>query len=147
MVALLVLSGFLYYFLYRPADQPAGGDSSVTYSDYFAASRADRDTSRSETVLYYETIIGNEATSAEAKANAEKDLAALVSGIDTEQRLETLIKALGFDDCLVTVGKENINVIIKSDALTDQEVAQVLEVVHSETGKLVENVRIKPIDL
>ena len=147
MVALLVLTGCLNYFLNRPADQPAGGDSSVTYSDYFAASRADRDTSRSETVLYYETIIGNEATSAEAKANAEKDLAALVSGIDTEQRLETLIKALGFDDCLVTVGKENINVIIKSDALTDQEVAQVLEVVHSETGKLVENVRIKPIDL
>ncbi len=147
MVALLVLTGCLNYFLNRPSDQPAGGDSSVTYSDYFAASRADRDTSRSETVLYYETIIGNEATSAEAKANAEKDLAALVSGIDTEQRLETLIKALGFDDCLVTVGKENINVIIKSDALTDQEVAQVLEVVNSETGKLVENVRIKPIDL
>ncbi len=147
MVALLVLTGCLNYFLNRPSDQPAGGDSSVTYSDYFAASRADRDTSRSETVLYYETIIGNEATSAEAKANAEKDLAELVSGIDTEQRLETLIKALGFDDCLVTVGKENINVIIKSDALTDQEVAQVLEVVNSETGKLVENVRIKPIDL
>ncbi|MCX4313194.1 MAG: hypothetical protein OSJ83_04950 [Clostridia bacterium] len=82
MVALLVLTGCLNYFLNRPDSQPAGGDSSVTYSDYFAASRADRDSSRSETVMYYETIIGNEATSAEAKANAEADLAALVAGID-----------------------------------------------------------------
>ncbi len=147
MVALLVLTGCLNYFLNRPDSQPAGGDSSVTYSDYFAASRADRDSSRSETVMYYETIIGNEATSAEAKANAEADLAALVAGIDAEQRLETLIKALGFDDCLVTVGAENINIILKSDALTDPEVAQVLDVVASETGKSVENVRIKPIDL
>lgn len=147
MVALLVLTGCLNYFLNRPGDQAAGGDSTLTYSDYFAASRADRDSSRSETVMYYETIIGNEATSAEAKANAETDLAALVAGIDIEQRLETLIKALGFDDCLVTVGNENINIILKSDALTDAEVAQVFEVVASETGKTVENVRIKPIDL
>lgn len=147
MVALLVLTGCLNYFLNRPSTQSAGADSAVTYSDYFAASRADRESSRSETVMYYETIIGSEATSAEAKASAEAELAALVSGMDTEQRLETLIKALGFNECLVTVGKENVNVIIKSDALTDQEVAQVLEVVSSETGKTVENVRIKPIDL
>lgn len=147
MVALLVLTGCLNYFLNRPGDSPAGGDSTVTYSDYFAASRADRDTSRQETVSYYETIIGSDATSQEAKTNAETDLAALVAGIDTEQRLETLIKALGFDDCLVTVGSENINIILKSDALTDAEVAQVLEVVSSETGKSVEHVRIKPIDL
>lgn len=147
MVALLVLTGCLNYFLNRPSTQSAGADSAVTYSDYFVASRADRESSRSETVMYYETIIGSEATSAEAKASAEAELAALVSGMDTEQRLETLIKALGFSECLVTVGKENVNVIIKSDALTDQEVAQVLEVVSSETGKTVENVRIKPIDL
>ena len=147
MVALLVLTGCLNYFLNRPDSGTTGADNNQSYSDYFAASRADRDSSRSETVMYYETIIGNEATSAEAKANAEADLAALVAGIDAEQRLETLIKALGFDDCLVTVGAENINIILKSDALTDPEVAQVLDVVASETGKSVENVRIKPIDL
>lgn len=147
MVALLVLTGCLNYFLNRPDAGQASGDSTLTYSDYFAASRSDRDASRQETVAYYETIIGSEATSAEAKANAETDLAALVAGIDTEQRLETLIKALGYSDCLVTVGSENINIILKSDALTDAEVAQVFEVVSSETGKSVEYVRIKPIDL
>lgn len=148
MVALLVLTGCLNYFLNRPADsQAAAADSLVTYSDYFAASRADRESARSETVMYYNAIIQNEATSAEAKANAETELAALVAGMDSEQRLETLIRALGFSDCIVTVGKENINIIVKSDALTDPEVAQVMDVVASETGKTVENVRIKPIDL
>lgn len=147
MVALLVLTGCLNYFLNRPSTQSAGADSTVTYSDYFAASRADREASRSETVMYYEAIIGSEASSAEAKASAEAELAQLVAGMDAEQRLETLIKALGFSECLVTVGKENVNVIIKSGALTDQEVAQVLDVVISETGKTAGNIRIKPIDL
>ncbi len=146
MVALLVLTGCLNYFLNRPkTDAKVDANNTQTYSDYFAASHSDRETSRTETVGYYNAIIASEASSEEAKTDAENELATLVSGMETEQRLETLIKALGYDDCIVTVG-ENINVILKSDALTDQEVAQVLDVVISETGKTASNVRIKPIE-
>ena len=147
MVALLVLTGCLNYFLNRPSSQSAGADSSVTYSDYFAASRADRNSSRSETVMYYEAIIKNEATSETAKQNAETELAAVVAGMKTEQQLETLIKALGFEDCLVTVGKENISVIVKSDEMTGEEVARVLDVVMTETGKTIDYVRVKSLDI
>ena len=146
MVALLVLTGCLNYFLNRPDSVTTIADNNQSYSDYFAASHADRTASRTETVMYYEAIISSESSSAEAKAKAESELAALVASMDTEQRLESLIKALGFDDCLVTVGTENINVILKSDPLTDQEVAQVLDVVLTETKKEAGNVRIKPID-
>ncbi len=147
MVALLVLTGCLNYFLNRTGSQSAGADNQVSYSDYFAASRADRDSSRSETVMYYEAIIKSEASSAEAKKNAETELAAVVAGMNTEQQLETLIKALGFGDCLVTVGKENINVIVKSDEMTDEEVARVLDVVMTETGKTIDYVRVKSLDV
>ena len=146
MVALLVLTGCLNYFLNRPDSQKANADNTITYSDYFKSSHADRDTSRTETVMQYNAIIESEATSAEAKANAEKELAALVASMETEQRLEALIKALGYDDCLVTVGTENINVILKSDAMTAAEVAQVLEIIVTETDKGAPNVRIKPIE-
>lgn len=147
MVALLVLTGCLNYFLNRPASQKANAEGNVSYSDYFAASRADRSSARAETVAYYQAIIDGESTSAEAKANAEAELAALVSGMDTEQRLETLIKSLGFSDCVVTVGKEKINVIVKSDSLTDQESAQLMDMVCTETGKSIGYIRIKSIDL
>lgn len=147
MVALLVLTGCLNYFLNRPGAQNANAEGTLSYSDYFTASRADRSSSREETVSYYKTIINNEATSPEAKANAEAELATLVSSMDTEQRLETLIKSLGFDDCIVTVGKENINVIVKSDELTEQESAQLLDMVCTETGKTIGYVRVKSIDL
>ena len=146
MVALLVLTGCLNYFLNRPNSQNANADNTVVYTDYFKSSHADRDTSRTETVMQYNAIIESEATSAEAKANAEKELAALVANMETEQRLEALIKALGYDDCLVTVGTENINVILKSDAMTEPEVAQVLEIIVTETNKSAPNVRIKPIE-
>lgn len=148
MVALLVLTGCLNYFLNRPNDQSVAADSNiVTYSDYFTASRNDRSAARSETVLYYRSIIDSEGASAEAKANAEAELAALVAASESEQRLETLIKSLGYDDCIVTVGKEKINVIVKSAALTEQEAAQLLDMVCTETGKGVGYVRVKSIEL
>lgn len=147
MVALLVLTGCLNYFLNRPNSQQANADATVAYSDYFTASRNDRTISRNETMTYYKTLIDSEATSAEAKANAEAALAELAAGVDAEQKLETLIKSLGYDDCIVTVGKEKINVIVKSDALTEQEAAQLLDMVCSESGRSVGHVRVKAIDL
>ncbi|MCH5350452.1 MAG: SpoIIIAH-like family protein [Clostridiales bacterium] len=146
MVALLVLTGCLNYFLNRPASKDAGAEGGVVYTDYFTSSHNDRAASRSETVMYYEAIIDSETSSAEAKANAESSLAALVANMETEQRLESLIKALGYDDCLVTCGTENINIIVKSSSLTDQQVAQVLDIVLSETDKVAGNIRIKSIE-
>ncbi len=145
MVALLVLTGCLNYFLNRPSNKPTDADNQ-NYTDYFTSSHADREASRSETVMYYNAIIESEASSAEANAQAEKDLAALVSSMETEQRLESLIKAIGYQDCLVTIGTSNVNVIVKAKELTDQEVAQVLDIIISETDKTAANVRIKPVD-
>ncbi len=146
MVALLVLTGCLNYFLNKTPTASAGTNGTLTYTDYFTASQNDKNASRTETVMYYDAIIASEASSAEAKANAEAERAALIANMETEQRLEALIKALGYDKCLVTVGKENINVIIKSDALTDPQVAQIVDVVTSETKRDEAYIRVKPID-
>lgn len=147
MVALLVLTGCLNYFLNRPSSaQSVNAGDAGSYADYFTAQHSDRSTSRSETVMYYNAIIASEASSAEAKANAEADLNKLIGNMETEQRLEALIKSLGYEDCIVTIGSENVTIILKSGTMTEQEVAQVLEMTLTETGMTAQNVRIKPID-
>ena len=147
MVALLVLTGCLNYFLNRPKSSEADSNGTTMYTDYFTSSRNDREQARNQTVMEYNAIIKSESASAEAKANAEKELAQLVAGMETEQRLETLIKALGYEACLGSVGAQNINVILKSEKLTDQEVAQILDIIMTETDKTAANVRIKPINV
>ncbi len=147
MVALLVLTGCLNYFLNRPdSAQNVNADNAATYADYFSSQHADRSSSRSETVMYYNAIIASEASSATAKADAEKALATLVDNMKTEQQIESLIKSLGYEDCLVTIGSENINVVLKSDAMTEVEVGKVVEIIESETGKDAPYIRIKPIN-
>ena len=141
MVALLVLTGCLNYFLNRPKSSEADSNGTTMYTDYFTSSRNDREQARNQTVMEYNAIIKSES------ASAEKELAQLVAGMETEQRLETLIKALGYEACLVSVGAQNINVILKSEKLTDQEVAQILDIIMTETDKTAANVRIKPINV
>ena len=88
----------------------------------------------------------DESSSAEAIEKAENDKLALTAAMDTELVLEGLIKAVGFDDAVVTSTTENINIIIKSPSLTSEQVAKVLEIVTSETGKSAASVRIIPVE-
>ena len=96
--------------------------------------------------MYLDAIIKDEASSEDAVKKAEEDKLALTSAMDTELVLEGLIKAAGFDDAVVTSSTENVNIIIKSASLTSEQVAKVLEIVTTETGKTAANVRIIPVE-
>lgn len=145
MVALLVATGCLNIFLNANAKNviKEGGSSSA---NFFVTYRADRQTTRDQSMLYYDAIIKNSASSAEAIANAEKCKLDLAKNMELELVLEGLIKALGFQDAVVTNTTENINVIIKAKELQSTQVAQVLEIITTETTKVANNVRIIPVE-
>lgn len=147
MVALLVLTGCLNYFLNRPAQNAnAGTGDTNSATDFFTSSRAERVAVRAEERAYYDAIIAD-ATSTEADVAEAKDKRdALVSAMETELLVESLIKALGFEDVIVTMSTENVNIILKTDEMTDAEVAQVLDVIVTETDKTASNVRLIPIE-
>jgi hypothetical protein len=70
----------------------------------------------------------------------------IVNSIETELKLESVIKALGFEDVVVSSSNENYNIILKSTTLNDEEVAKVLEVVTQQTGTEASNVIIIPVE-
>ena len=67
----------------------------------------------------------------------------------TEQELllESLIKAQGFDDTVVTIGlsSDNINVIVKTEELTQVDAVKIYSIVNAEVDTAPENVKIIPI--
>lgn len=146
MVALLVVTGCLNIFLNTKASKVSASGNEVTYGNFFTTYRTDRQATRDQTILYLDAIIGNEASTASAVADAEAQKLALTKNMDLELVLEGLIKALGFEDAIVTATTENINIIIKSDEMTESEVAQVLDIIVSETDKTALDVRIIPVE-
>lgn len=147
MVALLVLTGVLNIVLNLTADGEALEVSgSDVYTDFFTSYRDYRDESREQTLLYYDEMIASETASAEAKAEAENAKLQLVEDMETELTLEGLIKALGFEDAIVTSTTENVNVIVKCAELTGTQAAQIKEIVVTETGLPALNLRIIPTE-
>lgn len=145
MVALLVVTGCLNIFLNNKAEQANANEGNVTYASFFAAHRAERESTRSATMLYLDAIIQNEASSEEAVRDAESQKLAITKSMETELVLESLIKALGFEDAVVTGSTNNINVIVKSADMTEAQAAQILDIIVRETDKTATNVRVVPI--
>ena len=146
MVALLVITGVLNVVLNRNAENASVNASESANSDFFATYRTDRTQTREQSILYYDAIIASETSTEDAIKTAETEKLALTTAMETELVLEGLIKAVGFEDAVVTTTSENVNVILRSGELTTEQVAKVLEIVTNETGKRATSVRIIPVE-
>ena len=113
MVLLLGVTGYLNVMLNNSVSN--NGDDVQTTSSYFQTYRADRESTRDQEMLYYDAIISSDSSSEEAIKNAENAKLALVDQMEQELVIEGLIKAKGFEDCVVTILDENINAVVKAE--------------------------------
>ncbi len=56
--------------------------------------------------------------------------------------IESLLKAKGFADAAVTLHEGSVNVVLSAETLTDEQVAQVLDIILRETDAGAEDVKI-----
>ena len=55
------------------------------------------------------------------------------------------IKAKGYKDCVVTIKKGSVNVVVENtEALTSSQAAQIFEIIRTETGEPSENIKVMP---
>jgi len=144
MLVLLVVTGFLNVFLNNGGSEYTGGDD-YNQGNFFANYRTVRDTTRAQEVLYYQAIINNSQATSDAKLEAEAKHIALTAAMEAERVMEGLVIAKGFTDAIVATSANNINVMVKATALTASEVAQIVEVVQTQTGKAIDNIKIIPV--
>ena len=150
MVALLVVTGVLNYVLNtqikdKDNNLVNGGTSDGTAVEtFFSSHRSNRETARAEEFSYLDAIISSESTSESVKASAQDKQVELLSFIEKELVLESLIKAKGFEDAVVTMSTNNLNVIVKQAELTKEEVAQILGTILQETDYVAGQVYVVP---
>ncbi len=145
MMGLLVLTGFLNITLNNNNDV-VNTSGVVSTANFFTSYRADRDEARTQEKLYYTAILESASSSVEAKTSAEEALANIAAQIESELYLEGNIKAKGFDDVVVSMTENFVNVMVKSAELTEAQVAQIVQVVQEQTNKSIDNIKIIPVE-
>lgn len=108
---------------------------------FFEMYRSERDSVRTQELAYLDAIVaqgGDEATLSEA----QKQKMTLVDCMESELNTENLIRAKGFEEVVVSMHNGSVNVIVDADALTDEQVAQILDIVLRQTGETAENIKV-----
>ena len=144
MVLLLGVTGYLNVMLNNTVSD--NNSSTTTSSSYFQTYRTDRESTRDQEMLYYDAIISSESSTETAIKNAEDAKLALISQMEQELIVEGLIKAKGFEDCVVTIKGERVNAVVKSGELNSTEVAKIVEVIQSQLSVGIENIKIIPVE-
>ena len=110
--------------------------------EYFTNSRLTRKQSKDEAIELLEAVINNEASSTEAVEKANAEISSIAAKTELEGTVESLIKAKGFEDCVVFISSDIVNVVVSTDGLTQQQAAQINEIVVSQTDISASNIKI-----
>ena len=121
-------------------------NAAVQEEDAVAAFRTEREQLRAMQKAQLNEIVHDDATEAEIAALAQRQLMELCSREEHEMTLEGLLALRGFDDPVVTVQSDSVNVLLRTELVTQQECSVILDLVCRETGVQSGNVKIIPIN-
>ncbi len=143
MALLLVVAAVLNVTLLANNNKQA--DNNVTPTGFFATGRADRQSTRNYEIAELNAILAMEGDEyATARQNALTQKQNIIAAMETELLLETLLKAQGFDDVLVTVNatSDNVSVIVDKDELSREDTVRIYNIIATEAQVAPEYVKI-----
>lgn len=110
--------------------------------DYFEEAVKEREEALKEAQDLINETLKSEKLTDEDKASAVKKAEELALRIERESNIETLLKAKDFEKAVAVIGDKNINIIVKADGLTTAQTLQIQDIVTSETGIDLGNIKI-----
>lgn len=114
-------------------------------NEYFAEARLNRSKSRDEAVAALKTMLSDEELSVEQKSVLTAQATEYADAIEVEGKIENLLKAKGFEECMVYYAEDSVDVILRAEELLDDEVTQIRDVILEETDVAVQDISIVPI--
>lgn len=115
-----------------------------TFSSFMVQARLNREQTRSKNKETLMNVINNEDVSKEEKEKAINTMTEITEKSEMENSIETLLKAKGFSDIVVTINDKQADVIVNSKEVDDSKRAQIEDVIKRKTKIKVENIIITP---
>lgn len=117
-----------------------------TASKYFEEARENRERSRDEATELVKEVLQDVKATDEQKQTATEQIAVIAKAIQQESKIEELVKAKGFADCLVYIEGDQCSVVVKSDSLTVQDTAKISQIVTSQSDISAQNINIVTVN-
>ncbi len=108
---------------------------STTIQDNFTINaRLEREQRRAQSKETLMSVIESETVEEEQKQIAVETLVNLTTIAEKENAAELLLEAKGFSDPIVNIMENEVDVVINASSVTDQQIAQIEDIVTRKTG-------------
>lgn len=111
-------------------------------SSYFTESRLERDKMYSQMLESYQKILENNQISETQREIAQQEVKKINDIRNALMISENLIKNKGFEDIIIFVNGNSVNVVIKAKDLEKEQIAQIQNIVMRELEEDIENIHI-----
>lgn len=116
----------------------------TSLSSFMVQARLNREQTRSKNKETLLEVINNESVKESEKKKAVKSMTEITEISEMENTVETLLKAKGFSDVVVTLSDKQAEVIISNKEVDDSKRAQIEDVIKRKTGLTADNITITP---
>lgn len=114
-------------------------------ADYFSSAKLSREQSRAKNKETLMTIINNDKIASKDKKSAIDQVAQLTKDDQMESAAELMLEAKGFTDSVVSIEKGSADVIVNAGELTQQQLAQITDIVTRKTNISADHIVITPV--
>lgn len=114
----------------------------VSDNQYFAESKLEREKMYSQMLESYQKIINNSQILDTQKEISQNEIKKINDTKNAIMISENLLKNKGFEDLIIFVNGDSISVVIKAKELTQEQIAQVQNIIVRELKADIENIHI-----
>ncbi len=111
--------------------------------DFFVSAKLSREQTRSKNKATLMAIVQDKTISDELKKDAMETLVAMTKNAEKEDICESLLGARGFEEIVVHIEKEGVNVIVNAATISEQELARIEDVIIKETGVKLDKIVVQ----
>ncbi len=122
--------------------QQTGVEVTETSEAYFAQARLNRQKNRDEALESVQTMLEDTTLTEAQRTQITQKAAEIAELAKSETDIEELVKAKGFSECVAFVDGETASVVVSSTGLSEEEAAQIFEIVLQKTKINSENINI-----
>ena len=124
------------------AEDASGEEADEDVADAFAQMTLDRQQARYEAMEVLNAVAESDTAVDAMKEEAMSEIQQIAKDIECEANIESLVKAKGFEECVAVISGDTAQVIVKTDGLMENEVAQISEIVYEQASIVPDNLKI-----
>lgn len=113
---------------------------------YFKEARVSREKAREEALEMLQELANDVKSSQAVIDDATAKIVAVAQAVEQENKIESLVKAKGFADCVAYIEGTNCNIVVQADGLTAAQTLQITEVITAQSVVKSENIKITAIN-